>query len=182
MNHKYIGNDFFGLSIPYDCRVDHQLIEEDIILCDQAEKLIYTDMKQLMPTSDDGKLDHLYLVPPRNKLFLQKNISSPIHANHYETTYMFHVLGVHVDSQNPNIHESLSDSFMNQLVGCFAKKRGQICRLLIGFCRESVVNTVIRCRKFGPCIDSITVFYSKLPDEKIDITTTLVENFNNEVK
>ena len=26
----------------------------------------------MMPTYADGKEDHLYLVPPRNKLFLQK--------------------------------------------------------------------------------------------------------------
>ena len=50
---------------------------------------------------------------------------------------MDHVLGVHVDSNNPNIHDSLYDSFINQPVGCFAqKKRDQICRLLIGFCRN----------------------------------------------
>ena len=70
---------------------------------------------------------------------------------------------------------------MNQLVGCFAKKRGKICRLLSGFGRDSVVNTAIRYSKFGPCLDSITMFYNKLPDYKFDITTTLVENFNNEV-
>ena len=46
---------FFGLSIPDDHRVDHQLTEEDIILCDQADKLLYNAMKQLMPTSADGK-------------------------------------------------------------------------------------------------------------------------------
>ena len=80
-------------------------------------------MKQLMPTSADGKEGHLYLVPPRDELFLQKNITSPIHANIYAATNMDHVLGVHIDIQNPNINDSLSDSFMNQLVGCFAKKR-----------------------------------------------------------
>ena len=71
---------------------------------------------------------------------------------------------------------------MNQLVGCFAKKRGQIRILLIGFGRESVVNTTIYYRKFGPCLESITMFYNKLPDDKFDITTTLVEKLNNEVK
>ena len=55
MNHKYIGNGFFGLSVPDDRIVDHQLTEEDIILCDQSEKLLYTAMKQLVPTSADGK-------------------------------------------------------------------------------------------------------------------------------
>ena len=55
MNHKYIGNIFFGLYVPDDRIVDHQLTEEDIILCDQAEKLLYNAMKQLMPTSADGK-------------------------------------------------------------------------------------------------------------------------------
>ena len=49
---------------------------------------------------------------------------------------MDHLLGLHVDSQNPTIHDLLSDSFMNQPVDCFAKKRGQICRLLISFCRN----------------------------------------------
>ena len=71
---------------------------------------------------------------------------------------------------------------MNQLVGCFAKKRGQIHRLLSGFGRENVVNTAIRYSKFGPCLDSITMFYNKLPDDKFDIATTLVESFNNGVK
>ena len=71
---------------------------------------------------------------------------------------------------------------MNQLVGCFAKKRGQIRILLIGFGRESVVNTAICYIKFGPCIESITMLYNKLPDDKFEITTTLVENLNNEVK
>ena len=71
---------------------------------------------------------------------------------------------------------------MNQLVGCFAKKRGQIRRLLSGFGRDYIVNTAIRYRKFGPCLDSITVFYNKLPYDKFDITTTLVEILNNEVK
>ena len=71
---------------------------------------------------------------------------------------------------------------MYQLVGCFAKKRGQICRLLIGFGRESVVNTAIRYSRFGPCLESITMFHNKLPDDKFDITTTLEENLNNEVK
>ena len=78
-------------------------------------------MKQLIPTSTYGKEGHLYLVPPRNKLFLQKNSTSPIHATCYSTTDMVHVLGAHVDSQNPKIHYSLSDSFMNHRVGCFAK-------------------------------------------------------------
>ena len=36
MNHKYIGNYFFGLSVPDDRIVYHQLTEEGIILCDQA--------------------------------------------------------------------------------------------------------------------------------------------------
>ena len=36
MNHKYIGNGFFGLSVTDDRRVEHQLTEEEIILCDQA--------------------------------------------------------------------------------------------------------------------------------------------------
>ena len=71
---------------------------------------------------------------------------------------------------------------MNQLVRCFAKQRGQIRILLIGFGGESVVNTAILYSKFGACIESITMFYNKLPDDKFDITTTLVENLNNEVK
>ena len=62
-----------------------------------------------MPTSDDGKEEHLYLVPPRNKLFLHKNRTYPIHATHYATTYMYHVLGVHAYSQNSKIHDSLAD-------------------------------------------------------------------------
>ena len=80
-------------------------------------------MKQFMPTYDDGKEEHLYLMPPRNKLLLQKNSTSPIHATRYATTDMDYVLGVHVDSQNPNIHDSLADSFMNQPVVFFAKKK-----------------------------------------------------------
>ena len=68
---------------------------------------------------------------------------------------------------------------MNQLVGCFANKRGQIRILVIGFGRESVVNTAIYYRKLGTCLESITMFYNKLPDDKFDITTTLVENLNN---
>ena len=121
-------------------------------------------------------------MPPRNKLFLHKKIKSHIHAARYETTDMDNVFVVYFDSQNPKIHDSLSDSFMNQPVGCFAKKRVQIRRLLIGFGRDYVVNTAIRYRKFGPCLEIITMFYKKLPDDKFDITTTLVENFNNEVK
>ena len=68
-----------------------------------------------MPTSADGKEENLYLVPPRNKLFLQKNSTSTIHATCYATIDMDHVLGVHIDSQNPKINDSLSDSFMNQI-------------------------------------------------------------------
>ena len=71
---------------------------------------------------------------------------------------------------------------MNQLVSCFAKKRGQIRILLIGFGRESVVNTAICYSKFVPCLEILTMFYNKLPDDKFDITTTLVEILNNEVK
>ena len=55
MNHKYIGNYYFWISVLDDHLVYHQLTEEDVILCDQVEKLLYTAMKQLMPTSDDGK-------------------------------------------------------------------------------------------------------------------------------
>ena len=58
-----------------------------------------------MPTSDDGKEEHLYLVHPRNKPFLQKNSTSPIHATRYATTDMDHVLVVRVDIQIPKIHE-----------------------------------------------------------------------------
>ena len=97
--------------------MDHQITEEDIIFCYQAEKLLYTAMKQFMPTSADGKEEHLYLVPPRNKLFIQKNSTYPIHATRYAITDMDHVIGVHVDSKNPNINYSLADSFMNQPVG-----------------------------------------------------------------
>ena len=71
---------------------------------------------------------------------------------------------------------------MNQIVGCFEKKICQIRILFISFGRKYVVNTVIYYSKFGPCLDSITMFYNKLPDDKFDITTTLVENLNNEVK
>ena len=46
INHKYIGIDFFGLSVPDYSIVDHQLTEENIILCYQEEKLLYTAMKQ----------------------------------------------------------------------------------------------------------------------------------------
>ena len=77
-----------------------------------------------MPTSDDGKEEHLYLVSPINKLFLKKNSIFPIHETRYATTDMDHVIGVHVDSHNPKINDSLSYSFMNQIVGFFAKKRG----------------------------------------------------------
>ena len=82
MNHKYIVNEdadrgnvyfdrgkassqcqkrqkYFLLSVPDDRRVYYQLTEEDIILYDQAEKLLYTDMKQLIPTSADGKEEQL---------------------------------------------------------------------------------------------------------------------------
>ena len=116
------GRRIFELSVPNDRRVDHQITEEGIILRDQAEKLLYTAMKQLMPTSHDGKEEHLYLVPPRNKVFLQKSSTGPIHKTSYATIDTDHVLGVHVDSQNPKFHDSLSDSFMNQLVGYFKKK------------------------------------------------------------
>ena len=71
---------------------------------------------------------------------------------------------------------------MNQLVGCFAKKIGRIRILLNGFVRESVVNTAICYEKFGPCQESITMFYNKLPDDKFDITTTLKKKLNIEVK
>ena len=71
---------------------------------------------------------------------------------------------------------------MDQPVHCFAKKRGKIRRLLIGFGIVSVVNTSISYSNFGPYLESITMFYNKLPGDKFDITTTLVENFNSEVK
>ena len=71
---------------------------------------------------------------------------------------------------------------MNQPVGWFSKKRCQIRRLFIGFGRESFVNTSIRYSKFGSCLESITIFYNELPDDKYGIKKTLVENLNNEVK
>ena len=40
-----------------------------------------------------------------NNMPLQKNSTSPIHANCYETTDMDHVLGVHFDIQNPKIND-----------------------------------------------------------------------------
>ena len=49
----------FGLSIPYNRRVNQQLTEEKIIFCDQAEKLLYTAMKKLTPTYSDGKEENL---------------------------------------------------------------------------------------------------------------------------
>ena len=61
---------------------------------------------------------------------------------------MDHVIGVHVDIQKPKIHDSLSNSFMNIPVVCFTKERGQIRRLLIGFGRESVVDTDIHYKIF----------------------------------
>ena len=79
-------------------------------------------MKQLMTTSADGMEEHLYLVSTRNKLFLHKNSTSPIHETRYATIYMYHVLSVHGDIQKPKIHYSLSDSFINQPVSCFTKK------------------------------------------------------------
>ena len=170
------------MSVPDNHRVDHKLTEEEIIFCGKSEKLLCNDMKQLMPTCSDGKEEHLYIFPLRNKLFLQKNSISPIYAARYATTDMDHVLGLHVDIHNPKIHYSISNSFLNQQVSCFAKKRGQICRLLIGFCRYFVVNTAIYYGKFGTCLESITMFNNKLAGDKFDITTTLVENLNNEVK
>ena len=95
---------------------------------------------------------------------------------------MDRVLGVHVDSQNPTIHDSLFDSFMNQLVGCFSKKEVKSIGYWLVFGRESVVNTDIHYIKFGPCLESINMFYNKLPGDKFDITTTLIENLKNEVR
>ena len=95
---------------------------------------------------------------------------------------MDHLLGVHVDIQNPRIHDSLADLFMNQPVGCFAKKEVESLDCLLVFGREYVVNTAIHSSRFRPCIESITMFYNKLPDDKFDITTTSVENLNSEVK
>ena len=62
-------------------------------------------------------------MPTRNKIFLQRNSTYTIHATIYATTDMDHVLCVQLDGQNPNINDSLSDLFMNQLVGRFAKKK-----------------------------------------------------------
>ena len=64
--------EFLGLSVPDDRIVDHQLTEKEILFCDQAELLVYTGMKTLMPTSADGKEEHVYLVPPRNNIFPHK--------------------------------------------------------------------------------------------------------------
>ena len=79
MNHKYIGKEddgrgnvyfdkgkssyqcqkrqkyFFGLSVPDDRILDHQLTEEDIILFEKVEKLLYTAIKKLIPKFADGK-------------------------------------------------------------------------------------------------------------------------------
>ena len=60
----------FGLFVPDERGVDHQLTKKEIIFCDRAEKLLYTAMKQLMTTSDYSKEEHLYFVPPRKKLLL----------------------------------------------------------------------------------------------------------------
>ena len=64
------GRNIFLLSVPDDRRVYHQLTEEDIIFYEQADKLLYNEMKKLIPPSADGKEEHLYLVFPRNKLLL----------------------------------------------------------------------------------------------------------------
>ena len=61
-------------------------------------------------------------------------------------------------------------------------QKGQIRRLLIGFGRESYVNNAFLYRKFGPCLDGITMLYNKISGDKFDITTTLVKKLNNEVK
>ena len=53
------GRDIFGFSVPDELTVDHKITEEDIILYDQVEKLLYTSMEQLMPTSANGKEEHL---------------------------------------------------------------------------------------------------------------------------
>ena len=45
----------FVLYVTDDHIVDHKLTEYEIILCDQAEKLLYTAMRQLIPTSADDK-------------------------------------------------------------------------------------------------------------------------------
>ena len=45
------GRKIFGLSIPDYRRVDHKLTEDEITFCDQADELLYTSMKQLMPAS-----------------------------------------------------------------------------------------------------------------------------------
>ena len=102
--------------------MDHQLTEQEIRFCDQADQLQYTAMKLLIPTSAHGMEEKLYILPPINNLLPHKNSTSAIHATCYATIDMDHVLSVNVDSQNPKIHYSLSDSFMNQPVGCSAKK------------------------------------------------------------
>ena len=45
----------FWISVLDDRIVNHHLTEEDVVLCDQVEKLLYTAMKQLIPTYDDVK-------------------------------------------------------------------------------------------------------------------------------
>ena len=85
---------FFGLSVIDDRRVDHQLTEEEIIFCDQAEKLIYTDMKQLMPTSSDGTETSYYYIKIAHLPYWQVQIVQVLqtHAMLHKTNRKIHII------------------------------------------------------------------------------------------
>ena len=76
----------------------------------RKETTLYS-YEKLVPTSANGKEEHLYLIPPKNNLFLHKNSSYTFHETLYATTDIDRVLGVHVDIQNPIIHDLLADLF-----------------------------------------------------------------------
>eukprot|EP00957_Ditylum_brightwellii_P037497 2835466-Ditylum_brightwellii.AAC.2 len=71
---------------------------------------------------------------------------TPIHSSCYAATDDNSVFDVHIDSQNPNMYNSLPDSYMSQPVGCFAKMRVHTRQVLIGYGQDSVANAALQIK------------------------------------
>jgi hypothetical protein len=95
---QHHNKEYFGLAAPADKVVDSLMSQEHKDFCEKTEKLIYCCMKVAMPLAR-GHEDHLYLIPPRNKFFLQKQ-SLPIHAARYLENNPAHGTNIHCDMQN----------------------------------------------------------------------------------
>ena len=171
----------YGLATPRLRSVSNVMTTNDKLFCDVAESILLNIAKNNLPRQCKGKESKLYNVPMCNSDFLT-DTARHFHATRYAMTDDTHVLNIHVDSQNPGMYTELEDCNLNMPVVCYARKVDNTRVTIIGYGRDSVVQSSLRKLKYERCLKTIIDFYNSCSDSNKKISSNLVKTLSTQVK